>query len=74
MITTKRIAKIAISISLFISLSCSNNDSTENNLTEGLIEYNAEVVDQNHPMAGLAPSSATVKFKKNKVASMRNSS
>lgn len=67
MITTKRIAKIAISISLFISLSCSNNDSTENNLTEGLIEYNAEVVDQNHPMAGLAPSSATVKFKKNKV-------
>ena len=32
-----------------------------------LIEYNAEVVDQNHPMAGLAPSTATVKFKKNKV-------
>ena len=67
MITIKPIAIIAIFIPLFISLSCSESACTENNLTEGLIEYNAEVVDQNHPMAGLAPSTATVKFKKNKV-------
>ena len=67
MITIKHIAIIATFIPLFISFSCSESACTENNLTEGLIEYNAEVVDQNHPMAGLAPSTATVKFKKNKV-------
>ena len=67
MITIKPIAIIATFIPLFISFSCSESACTENNLTEGLIEYNAEVVDQNHPMAGLAPSTATVKFKKNKV-------
>lgn len=48
-------------------LSCSDSKRTENSLTEGLIEYNAEVVDQSHPMAGLAPGSATVKFKNNKL-------
>ena len=47
--------------------SCGDSKRTENSLTEGLIEYNAEVVDQSHPMAGLAPSSATVKFKGNKL-------
>lgn len=52
---------------LWIFSSCSNSKKTENSLTEGVIEYNAEVVDQSHPMAGLAPSSATVKFKNNKL-------
>lgn len=33
---------------------------------EGLIEYDTKVVDENHPLAGLAPSSATLKFKKEK--------
>jgi len=47
--------------------SCGNSKRTESSLTEGVIEYNAEVVDQAHPMAGLAPSSATVKFKDNKL-------
>lgn len=61
------------SIILFCSLfalcvlaSCGNSNKSENALTEGLIEYNATVVDEAHPMAGLAPSSATVKFKGNK--------
>lgn len=35
-------------------------------MAEGIIEYNASVVDESHPMAGLAPSTATVKFKGNK--------
>lgn len=48
-------------------MSCGDSKRTENSLTEGLIEYNAEVVDQSHPMAGLAPGSATVKFKNNKL-------
>lgn len=33
---------------------------------EGVIEYDTKVVDENHPLAGLAPSSATLKFKKEK--------
>ena len=67
MIATKRIQPL---LSLFLVLmlaSCGNSKRTESSLTEGVIEYNAEVVDQAHPMAGLAPSSATVKFKDNKL-------
>lgn len=67
MITTKRILLISALVSLWIFSSCNDSKKTENSLTEGLIEYNAEVVDQSHPMAGLAPSSATVKFKDNKL-------
>jgi hypothetical protein len=48
-------------------MSCGDSKKTKNALSEGLIEYNAEVVDQSHPMAGLAPGSATVKFKENKL-------
>lgn len=48
-------------------MSCSDSKRAENALTEGVIEYNAEVVDQSHPMAGLAPGSATVKFKGNRL-------
>lgn len=33
---------------------------------EGIIEYTATVVDQANPMAGLAPSKMTIKFKNNK--------
>ena len=33
-------------------VSCSDSKRAENALTEGVIEYNAEVVDQSHPMAG----------------------
>ena len=47
--------------------SCGGSNKSENALTEGVIEYNAEVVDQSHPMAGLAPGSATVKFKNNRL-------
>ncbi|MBI3521252.1 MAG: hypothetical protein HY062_18060 [Bacteroidetes bacterium] len=67
MVTTKRILFFTTLISLWMFLSCSDSKRTENSLTEGLIEYNAEVVDQSHPMAGLAPGSATVKFKNNKL-------
>ncbi len=35
-------------------------------IDEGIIEYDSKVVDENHPLAGLAPSSATLKFKKDK--------
>ncbi len=45
--------------------SCKQSGSTES-LREGVIEFDAKVVDEKHPMAGLAPSAATVKFKDNK--------
>ena len=63
---TKRILSFFYLVSLLILSSCGDSKRTENSLTEGLIEYNAEVVDQSHPMAGLAPSSAIVKFKGHK--------
>jgi hypothetical protein len=44
--------------------SCSNTD--EKFLSEGAIEYDAAVVDQSNPMATLAPSKMTIKFKNNK--------
>lgn len=35
-------------------------------MNEGVIEYDAKVVDYNHPLAELAPGSATLKFKDDK--------
>lgn len=34
---------------------------------EGIIEYDAKVIDYNHPLAELAPGSATLKFKNDKL-------
>jgi hypothetical protein len=41
----------------------SGNDKV---IDEGVIEYDSKVVDDNHPLAGLAPNSATLKFKKDR--------
>lgn len=43
---------------------CKGEDSKVSD--EGQIEYETKVVDENHPLAGLAPSSAILKFKKDK--------
>lgn len=67
MITIKRISTFSALVLLLALVSCKGSNKTENALTEGVIEYNAEVVDQSHPMAGLAPGSATVKFKDNRL-------
>lgn len=66
MVITKRIFVSFALVSVWLLTSCSGSKKSENALSEGIIEYNAEVVDQAHPMAGLAPGSATVKFKENK--------
>jgi GLPGLI family protein len=42
------------------------NKKAGNGISEGVIEYDAEPVDKAHPMADLAPSKMTVKFKDNK--------
>lgn len=44
---------------------CKTN--SEKAVNEGIIEYDAKVVDYNHPLAELAPSSATLKFKGDKL-------
>lgn len=48
---------------LFIS-GCSPSD--EKYISEGIIEYDAVVVDQSSPMASVAPDKMTIKFKDNK--------
>lgn len=48
----------------FILAFCTSVESKVSD--EGEIEYETKVVDENHPLAGLAPSSATLKFKKEK--------
>ncbi len=48
------------------TITCKQTNKHENQLVQGVIEFDAKVVDEKHPMAGLAPSSATVKFKNNK--------
>jgi GLPGLI family protein len=67
LIATKRILLFFGIVSALLFASCSDSKKSENALTEGVIEYNAEVVDQSHPMAGLAPGSATVRFKDNRL-------
>ncbi len=57
----KKIAFISALIGLIAS-SC--NYTNPKFINEGEIEYNAKVVNENHPMAGLMPGSMTVKFKK----------
>jgi len=44
-------------------ISCINN--SEKFISEGVITFDAEVINKNHPFAGLAPSEMTTYFKKN---------
>lgn len=50
------------SLSCLITAAC--NYTNPKYINEGVIEYDAKVVDEDHPMAGLAPGKMTVKFKK----------
>ena len=64
--STLRIFSALLVISLLILSSCGDDKKTESSLAEGVIEYKATVMDKTHPMAALAPGSATVKFKENR--------
>ncbi|HXB42325.1 MAG TPA: hypothetical protein VNZ49_17430 [Bacteroidia bacterium] len=46
----------------FIAASCQYTNPKY--IDEGVIEYDAKVVNENHPMAGLMPGSMAVKFRK----------
>lgn len=47
--------------------SCDSKNNSEKTVNEGIIEYDAKVVDFNHPLAELAPGSATLKFTEDKL-------
>lgn len=53
---------------LLLWVRCGSPSNKENFISEGTITYNAEVVDSESPMAMLAPSKMTFKFKNNKSA------
>lgn len=47
--------------------SCEQKEGTVGE-EEGIIEFSANAIDEKHPLFGLAPSSATLKYKKEKFA------
>lgn len=53
-------------VTAFITGSC--NYTNPKYINEGVIEYDAKVVDDTHPMASLAPGKMTVRFKNNMFA------
>ena len=65
---TKFISKsfIVLLIAFFLS-SCGSKERSISD-EEGIIEFSAAAVDEQHPLFGLAPSSATLKYKKEKFA------
>lgn len=54
------------SMLIMFTVSCGPDNDKE--ISEGAIEYDAMVVDQAHPMANLAPSKMTMKFKNNRAS------
>lgn len=61
----KIVAGLFAGLILASGFSCSHTDNSKVT-DEGVIEYDAKAVDQSHPWAGMAPSNATLKFKKDK--------
>lgn len=57
-------SRIIVSLLLLNFAYCSS--SKEKVTDEGVIEYDTKAVDEKHPWAGMAPSKATLRFKKNK--------
>lgn len=58
---------IVFPVCAFALLINSCKTSSEKAVNEGIIEYEAKVVDFNHPLAELAPGAATLKFKDDKM-------
>lgn len=50
---------------VFVTTSCKQTNGGAN---EGIIEFETKGVDESHPLYGLAPNSATLKFKEDKFA------
>jgi hypothetical protein len=67
-IKVKFIARSFLLLSAVIVSSCKQSESTTTSDDEGIIEFSAAAVDEKHPLYGLAPNSATLKYKKEKFA------
>ena len=58
---------ISFFTAILLFSSCGHKETTTED-EEGIIEFAANAVDEKHPLYGLAPSSATLKYKKEKFA------
>lgn len=54
-----------IPVALILFQSCQNGEKVGGE-NEGMIEFDTKAVDQTHPLSGLAPGTATLKYKKDK--------
>jgi hypothetical protein len=54
---------ICSAFALVILSACGGGEKACTSKSEGVIEFDTKAVDENHPMASLAPSSATLKYK-----------
>jgi len=59
------LAVICAGIFIFSLNSCKSDEKHGGN-EEGVIEFDSKAVDQSHPLAGLAPGSAVLRYKKDK--------
>lgn len=57
---------LIVIIAILLCTSCSTDKTGGND--EGVIEFDTKAIDEQHPLYGLAPSSATLKYKKEKFA------
>jgi hypothetical protein len=62
------ILKFILILSLPLLLTHCGSEERETRDEEGIIEFSANAVDEKHPLFGLAPNSATLKYKKEKFA------
>ncbi len=62
---TKRIFSYLLPLVIVFLAACGNSHKN-NGISEGTIEFEATAVDQNSPLADMAPKSLLVKFKNNK--------
>lgn len=55
-----------VAVALLFLNSCKGDGDKSGGKDEGVIEFETKAVDQTHPLSGLAPGSATLKYKKDK--------
>ncbi len=67
MTKVKFIVRSFVLLFVVIVSSCKQAETTTSD-EEGVIEFSAAAVDEKHPLFGLAPNSATLKYKKEKFA------
>lgn len=62
------ITGIVVALAMLIGLGSCGGGGKAGGKEEGIIEFDTKAVDEKHPLSGLAPSTATLKFKGDKFA------